>query len=72
MDEVQEFDIELKPFFVCPLCNESVRVKQSKKGLPYIICNDCGVQMFVRYEKGIRRLAFKTFNMEDLDVKSED
>ena len=27
----------------------------SKKAKPYVVCNDCGVQMFVRNSEGIRR-----------------
>jgi len=29
-------------------------VRITKKGKPYIICNPCGVQMFVRVDTGIR------------------
>jgi hypothetical protein len=41
--------------FPCPLCEEGLDVRESKKGKPYVICNPCGVQLFVRGEKGIRR-----------------
>ena len=28
----------------------------SKKAKPYLVCDDCGVQSFVRFEKGMKRL----------------
>jgi len=40
--------------FPCPLCGEGLDVRESKKGKPYVICNPCGVQLFVRADKGIR------------------
>ncbi|MBZ5722087.1 MAG: hypothetical protein LAO03_17070 [Acidobacteriia bacterium] len=30
-------------------------MRTTKKGKPYLICDPCGVQMFVRVETGIRR-----------------
>ena len=43
--------------FPCPLCNSDLKIKLDKKhDKPYVICDPCGVQMFVRREKGIRRL----------------
>jgi len=39
--------------FRCPICGELLSVKRSKRDKPYIVCNECGVQMFVRYKKGI-------------------
>ncbi|MFC2034200.1 hypothetical protein ACFLTT_02210 [Chloroflexota bacterium] len=35
----------------CWLCNSVVPVKFSKKNKPFLICNNCGVQTFVRYGK---------------------
>ena len=46
--------VENKKLFPCPLCGEGLEVSQSKKGKPYVVCNGCGVQMFVRNEGGIR------------------
>jgi predicted RNA-binding Zn-ribbon protein involved in translation (DUF1610 family) len=43
--------------FPCPLCLVPLRVKSSKKGKPYVVCDACGVQMFVRAKPGITRLA---------------
>jgi len=44
-----------KQLFPCPVCGDGLEVRESKKGKPYVICNGCGVQMFVRTEPGIRR-----------------
>lgn len=46
--------------FHCPLCNEPLPLRIDKKGKPYVMCPSCGIQMFVRYEKGIERLKKKT------------
>lgn len=43
--------------FDCFLCNRSVDIRLSKKGRPYFICDDCGIQVFVRGDKGIKCLA---------------
>lgn len=40
----------------CFLCGEEIEVKNSKKGKPYFICDPCGLQAFIRREKGIERL----------------
>lgn len=43
--------------FPCPLCLVPLRVRSSKKNKPYVVCDACGVQMFVRTKPGITRLA---------------
>jgi len=40
----------------CPICNQLTAVKVDKNGSPYLICNECGLQMFVRYPAGQDRL----------------
>jgi len=40
----------------CPLCEDRLEIRISKTGKPYIVCDDCGVQMFIRYPAGIERL----------------
>ena len=47
----------MKPprLFPCCVCGEAREVRTTKKGKPYLICDPCGVQMFVRVETGIRR-----------------
>ena len=42
--------------FLCPLCQAAIEVKTTKKGKPYAVCEDCGMQLFVRYSPGINRL----------------
>ena len=41
--------------FPCPICTAPLDVRLSKKDKPYVVCNDCGVQMFVRNAEGIDR-----------------
>lgn len=43
----------------CPLCERTLKIRISKTGKPYIVCDNCGVQMFVRYPAGIERLTDK-------------
>jgi len=45
--------------FRCPICEEWLIVKRSRRDKPYVVCNECGVQMFVRYEKGIDKFFLK-------------
>ncbi len=33
----------------CWLCGHMVEVKFSRKDKPYMICNNCGIQTFIRY-----------------------
>ena len=35
----------------CWLCGNLVSIQFTKKDKPYIICNNCGIQTFVRYGK---------------------
>ena len=47
----------MKPEFIpCFLCGVSISVRYSKTSRPYFICDPCGLQAFVRREKGIRAL----------------
>jgi DNA-directed RNA polymerase subunit RPC12/RpoP len=41
--------------FPCPVCSASLDVRESKKRKPYVVCDPCGVQMFVRGASGIQR-----------------
>ncbi len=43
-----------KQAFPCPVCNTPLDVRESKKDKPYVVCDYCGVQMFVRNPAGIR------------------
>lgn len=42
-------------YFFCPICENSLKVRISKNNKPYCICDDCGVQLFVRGKRGIER-----------------
>ncbi len=44
-----------KPF-PCPVCNMSLRLKASRRGKPYCMCLECGIQIFFRGQAGIKRL----------------
>jgi DNA-directed RNA polymerase subunit RPC12/RpoP len=53
--------------FPCCLCATPLKVRETKKGKPYVICDPCGVQMFVRNSDGIHR-----FEMLVADAKNSD
>lgn len=44
-----------KSDFPCPICCTALKVKYTKKNKPYVVCDPCGDQMFVRREEGIQR-----------------
>jgi predicted RNA-binding Zn-ribbon protein involved in translation (DUF1610 family) len=41
--------------FPCPLCAARLEVRTSKKQKPYLVCDPCGVQMFVRNPSGVQK-----------------
>ena len=45
--------------FPCPVCVELREVRMTKKKKPYITCDPCGIQLFVRGPAGIS--AFQRF-----------
>jgi transcription elongation factor Elf1 len=45
--------IKLESRFPCPLCGRGLEVRESKKQKPYVVCDPCGVQLFVRSQEGI-------------------
>ena len=54
-----------KQMFPCPVCTQAREVRVTKKGKPYLICDPCGVQVFVRGPAGIeefKRLLERTSN----------
>ena len=52
--------------FSCPLCEDKLDIRfDEKHGKPYVICNSCGVQMFVRREEGIQLMVKKTETLWD-------
>lgn len=42
-----------KRMFPCPVCATARPVKQTKKAKPYVVCDPCGIQLFVRGPAGI-------------------
>lgn len=60
-DSINYREIEgMKPasqqFVPCPLCLTRLDVRQSKKRRPYLCCDACGMQMFIRNQAGSRNL----------------
>lgn len=47
---------EFKGKFPCLLCGNGLPVKTSSRNKPYFVCEQCGVQIFIRYPAGIRVL----------------
>jgi len=42
-------------YFPCPICFEMLEVKYTTKSKPYLTCNNCFVQLFVRGKEGITK-----------------
>ncbi len=42
-----------KRMFPCPVCTGAREVRVTKKDKPYIVCDPCGIQLFVRGPDGI-------------------
>ena len=42
-------------YFPCPVCRSMLPVKLTQNHKPYCVCNDCGIQLFVRGKTGINR-----------------
>ena len=47
-----------EPVVECPLCDEALTVKYTKNKKPYIQCNECGMQMFIRKNRGVTQIEF--------------
>ena len=56
--------------FPCPVCTEGLEVRRSKKDKPYVICQRCGVQMFVRNRPGIQAFYRLVEQAEERDLWS--
>ncbi|MFC1979134.1 hypothetical protein ACFLVP_04010 [Chloroflexota bacterium] len=48
----------------CWLCGMPVEVRHSKKDKPFLICNNCGVQIFIRYSRAAELLIEKIKQQE--------
>jgi len=46
-----------KQMFPCPVCTGPREVLLTKKDKPYLTCDPCGVQVFVRGPSGIREFS---------------
>ncbi len=53
--------------FNCPLCGQALDVRLDKKKKYYVICDDCGVQMFVRGQPG--KLRFEELIEEQAETR---
>ncbi len=42
-----------KRMFPCPVCMQPREIRLTKKDKPYVICDPCGVQVFVRGPAGV-------------------
>lgn len=42
-----------KRMFPCPVCTDPREVRLTKKHKPYVVCDPCGIQLFVRGPAGI-------------------
>jgi len=45
-----------KQLFPCPICTHPREVRITKKKKPYVVCDPCGIQLFVRGPAGIAAL----------------
>jgi transcription elongation factor Elf1 len=72
-----------KQMFPCPVCAGAREVPITKKNKPYITCDPCGVQLFVRGSGGIdafnrlacgplQRNSFRVFSIERQETALED
>jgi transcription elongation factor Elf1 len=46
-----------KPMFPCPVCTLPREVLTTKKDKPYLTCDPCGIQVFVRGPAGIKEFS---------------
>ena len=42
-----------KRMFPCPVCTDPREVRLTKKNKPYVVCDPCGIQIFIRGPAGI-------------------
>ncbi len=58
-------------FFACPLCGQPLEVRSSKKGKPYVTCDTCSMQLFVRGLQGIERFDSKALTADGRATRAE-
>ena len=58
MENILEMKKELRnKRFPCPLCEFKQEIRISEKNnKPYIVCDYCGVQLFIRKKEGVNKL----------------
>ncbi|PYV68647.1 MAG: hypothetical protein DMG97_24140 [Acidobacteria bacterium] len=54
--------------FPCPVCGQGLEIRETKKDKPYLVCDPCGMQLFVRNETGISRLERLVCSAEQRDI----
>jgi hypothetical protein len=47
---------EPTPTIPCWLCGRPIAVRMTQSGRPFLVCMDCGLQMFIRSSAGEDRL----------------
>ena len=61
--------LRMKPtLFPCPLCGRGLDVRQTKKKKPYVVCDFCGVQLFVRNKSGMQCFERLVENAEQRNI----
>jgi len=60
--------LNTRPLFPCPLCGQGLDVRETKKDKPYIVCDPCGIQLFVRNSVGIARFRSLVASAEQRDI----
>ena len=54
--------------FPCPVCGQGLEIRETKKDKPYVVCDQCGMQLFVRNETGISRFERLVNSAEQRDI----
>ncbi len=47
------FELNGNRMFPCPICTDPREVRLTKKRKPYVTCDPCGIQVFIRGPAGI-------------------
>ena len=55
------------PRIPCILCGRLLEIRISKTEKPYLICNPCGMQIFVRYKSGVQKLCHLVQEFQQTD-----
>jgi len=55
-------------YFPCPVCGQALDIRETKKDKPYMVCDPCGMQLFVRNETGIARFQRIVSSAEQRDI----